>query len=653
MKNTLTLLFLVSSFLLLGCSAEQRQLNKALELAGDNRGELQAVLDHYGAQGKDNLKYKAAVFLISNMPGHGGWDQATSDEYYNRVYPIFTAKNKKRDEKVKAIKAIAEELYPNAKPTEDVRVITADYLIYSIDHAFDKWENGRWARHVDFEQFCEYLLPYRVTEYQPLDYWRDSLQTKWDDAGKVKIDKCRYTDHMNIVKAMQLHTNMKNMLAPHLVDPGRISPFYAGLWSKMISGKCDDYAVLTLAKFRSQGLPVVMDFTPQWTNRGVGHSWNVLLMNNGRLKDFAGVSGVNPNEMQILEDKWAKIYRYTYARNHELDKLAAKDPNFPAKLRGPFIRDVTSEYMKTSDISVEIGRNVGLKNKIGYLGIFNNTDWTPSAYGVRKGRRVVFRDVGEDNIFLPMFATDNGFEQVNYPFRLHYGGDIEYLVPDTTQLFSYTFDRKYPVNAVTFPFTQKWIGGRIEAANKPDFSDAVTVYEIKEWAQAVSVDVSRRRPFRYWRYMSSKGGEVNVSEMLFIDKDDPSKTVRGEVIGTEVDPKFPARLPESMFDGELLTHYLAPRKSLCWAGMDFGEPRTFGKIILYPRTDGNNVEFGDTYELYYMTSNGWKSLGSKVADGISVSFDGIPSGALYLLNDTTKGKQKRPFTIENGDIVWW
>ena len=653
MNKTLTLLFFIATFAFYSCSDEQRRLNEALKLAGDNRAELEAVLEHYGSAGKDDLRYRAAVFLISNMPGHGGWDQETNDEYYERVNAVLTTKDKKRDDKIQEMKEISTELSADARWAEDVETITAEYLIYSIDHAFDLWENGRWARHVDFEQFCEYLLPYRVAEYQPLDHWRKTLPSKWENGGKLKIEKCRYIDHMNIVKVMQLHTNMKNTLAPHLVSPGEILPYHAELWDKMPCGKCDDYAVLATAAMRSKGLPIVMDFTPQWTNRSAGHTWNVLLLNNGRIKDFSGITGVDPNEIQILEDKWAKIYRYTYAKNRDLEKLAAKDPNFPEKLAGPFIRDVTSEYMATSDIAVEIGSNSELKNKVGYLGIFNNTDWIPSAYGERKGRKVAFRDVGEDNIFLPMFAIDNGFKQINYPFRLHYGGEVEYLIPDTTERFSYTFDRKYPINAVTFPFTQKWIGGRIEAANKADFSDAVTIYEIKDCLQAISVNVSRRRPFRYWRYVSSKGGEVNVSEMLFVDKDDPTKIVHGKVIGTEVDPKFPGRLPENMFDGDLLTHYLAPRKSQCWAGMDFGEPVQFSKVILYPRTDGNNIEFGDTYELYYMTEDGWHSLGRKVADDITVTFDSIPEGALYLLNNITKGKQKRPFTIENGKQIWW
>ena len=60
--------------LLLLCSCvNNHRLSKALELAGSNRGELEKVLIHYKDSGE---KYKAACFLIENMPkcySYKGW----------------------------------------------------------------------------------------------------------------------------------------------------------------------------------------------------------------------------------------------------------------------------------------------------------------------------------------------------------------------------------------------------------------------------------------------------------------------------------------------------------------------------------------------------------------------------------------------------
>ena len=52
------------------CSNEADPLKYALEQSGTNRQEWEKVLAHYSQSPADTLKYQAAVFLISNMPGH-------------------------------------------------------------------------------------------------------------------------------------------------------------------------------------------------------------------------------------------------------------------------------------------------------------------------------------------------------------------------------------------------------------------------------------------------------------------------------------------------------------------------------------------------------------------------------------------------------
>ena len=57
---------LISSLVSCHNFKEDRQLSFALERAGENRRELEQVLEHYK---NDSLKYRAACFLIKNMPG--------------------------------------------------------------------------------------------------------------------------------------------------------------------------------------------------------------------------------------------------------------------------------------------------------------------------------------------------------------------------------------------------------------------------------------------------------------------------------------------------------------------------------------------------------------------------------------------------------
>ena len=52
---------------------------------------------------------------------------------------------------------------------EDYSMIKANYLIKSIDAAFDDWQQGCWARGITFDEFCEYMLPYKCVEFQAFD----------------------------------------------------------------------------------------------------------------------------------------------------------------------------------------------------------------------------------------------------------------------------------------------------------------------------------------------------------------------------------------------------------------------------------------------------------------------------------------------------
>ena len=58
---------LLVAFLL--CVACNRNLDRSLQQAGENRGEMEKVLAHF-KDDPDTLKYSAAVFLIENMPYH-------------------------------------------------------------------------------------------------------------------------------------------------------------------------------------------------------------------------------------------------------------------------------------------------------------------------------------------------------------------------------------------------------------------------------------------------------------------------------------------------------------------------------------------------------------------------------------------------------
>ena len=166
---------ILACYLLASCQVNNRQLSNALKVAGDNRLELEAVLDHY----KNNPeKLAAARFLIENMPAHRSYKGDEIHQYYEIAKDVL-ASGLSPVEQRDSLLYVSDYMFPGLedRTVSDIRVIKSDFLIRSIDQAFDEWKNRPWAQHVTFDQFCEWLLPYKVVELQEMDSWRDTLST--------------------------------------------------------------------------------------------------------------------------------------------------------------------------------------------------------------------------------------------------------------------------------------------------------------------------------------------------------------------------------------------------------------------------------------------------------------------------------------------
>lgn len=87
-------------------------------------------------------------------------------------------------------------------------------------------------------------------------------------------------------------------------------------------------------------------------------------------------------------------------------------------------------------------------------------------------------------------------------------------------------------------------------------------------------------------------------------------------------------------------------------GVKFNSPQQIDSIVFCPRTDDNDIKPGDIYELFYW-DNEWISLGTQIADNYKLDYSNVPSNALLLLCNLSRGKEERPFTYENGQQIWW
>lgn len=139
---------LVLAFFLLGwwyigkCFLEEKlisSLEVALQSAEDNEGELHKVIRHYQKYPADSLKYKAACFLIENIPFYF-YSEGEQLENYKSYYAwLKTSKGKVSEQVADSVKKVFG-LMQVPKNKRDIIEIDSAYLCHNIDWAFKVWQ---------------------------------------------------------------------------------------------------------------------------------------------------------------------------------------------------------------------------------------------------------------------------------------------------------------------------------------------------------------------------------------------------------------------------------------------------------------------------------------------------------------------------------
>lgn len=640
----------------ISCVGTFDKVERALETAGENRSELEKVLAHYAENEEDSLKLKAAQWLIGNMPGHYSYaDSNGAEMFYDKLDSILSGNPGITPAEARFATDSLGRLLLDKKQMEDAMVINADFLIRNIDEAFRQWQEGPWATHVDFEDFCEFLLPYKVEETQPFDDWREEMKSL-ASPDFPDIAYCDELKNLTLQAAELINAEICWTIGKELEKVEFNYPVLRLTTKlKMPSGTCRDFASLAASVMRANGIPVAVDFTPIWAGGGTAHTWCVVLAGTGKTEPFSPPF-TRPGDIHRLTDRVAKVFRWTYAPDSALVALNGSGEYVPDVFKTPFIKDVTDEYVEGCDVSVPIG---GHKQNYVYLTLYDNQKWVPVDFARIEHGRAFFRNVGKGALYLPVCYDALGRQYaVGNPIAVDLRGKARSIMSGTDSIRDMKLTRKYPVRQYVYEVARRIVSGEFQASDRPDFKDYITVHKIGDCA---SEGHSATLPdtlgaYRYWRYKQDRPGTLcNIAEIAFFSHQNDTAAIPGTIIGTEGSfEDNPARRREAAFDGNLLTYFDAPVWDGCWVGMDFGSPVAIRRIDFVPRGDGNSIDKGDVYELCIWDNGGWKPLARQTAtDMVSLEFTGVPAGGVYLLRDLTKGKEERPFTYGNGRQVWW
>ena len=124
----------------------------------------------------DSLKYKSALFLLSNMPFNYSICGDNIDEYEKACRKIAY---KPKELRSKLYKQVSTNINKNSwKPVSDICMLNSQYLINYINKSVDNWENQTWSKEYSWDDFFNYVLPYRISN-EPLSNWHQTIDIEY------------------------------------------------------------------------------------------------------------------------------------------------------------------------------------------------------------------------------------------------------------------------------------------------------------------------------------------------------------------------------------------------------------------------------------------------------------------------------------------
>jgi hypothetical protein len=707
-------------------SSYPKSLDPIFKMAGSNQSELKKVIRHYSWFASDSLKRKAAIFLIENMDAHYSYQ---SDEWEKCQVELDTLFKKEHEES--RLKHGFDSIYQkydlsNVRYVSDLNLINAKFLIKCIDAAFEKWKSP-YAKHLRFDEFCEYLLPYRGG-HEPLVDWRKEFNKQYIPEMLSTIKKSK--DSVSSVDICEALRELKDGYLNYLQKDVPDYNVHMLLSARVAS--CKEYSLKILLAARCIGLPVVLDFTPQWATRSIGHEWNALITWEGKPLSF----GIKDNcklgmHVELIPDRIAsKVYRQTFAKQkgslgsiHGLEEI-------PPTLASPCMKDVTKDYYSTVDVPVKFNFKAPGHNHFAYLAVFNNKDWIPISWAKIMNGEAIFKDLHKGILCVPGYYFKKQFIPSAYPVKIDSLGVISIIKPDLKNTQKLVLSRKYQTGLVD-GICKKMLDARLQASNDSNFIHAVDLYKVTEKPQACYqiVHIKQPKAYKYYRYLSPKQVTCNIAELEFYESVHDTKLVgtvfggyqkrydttisdfellkvpfyirlqRSEANNYQIAPILnsniylffkssilehifsynnkknvhqaiisntqtskkdskPRVLPDTCyvnaFDGDPLTSFCRFGLEYSWVGLEFKKTVRVNKIIYLPRNDDNCIRDGELYELFYW-DNKWISLGQQTGSNKTyrLTYHNVPTNALLLLHDLTKGTEERIFTYEKGEQVWW
>ncbi|MDE6499676.1 MAG: hypothetical protein K2K83_03095, partial [Rikenella sp.] len=304
----------------------------------------------------------------------------------------------------------------------DAEAMTAEYLIRNIDQAFEARERYPWAGHYSDDLFRRYVLPYRI-DVEELTDWRAFFRERYEPMVDT-LSEPRTVRRVARLIIRDVNSRFGFHEEALMLKPA-FTPQEAFACGR---GECNSVADIHVLALRAMGIAATKDMIPVWGTSDGGHAEAVYFDEEG-------------NPVMLDTGEWLaagppKIYRVEFAPWVTSTERANV-------FEDPYYRDVTAEYVATSDLTVAFDSVAdATAGERAALAVFGNERWRPAVLAEETEsesdaglQRYVFRQIGRGMLYLPVWVDEPlSVRPAGRPFRLDPRGNIQYHgEPDTTR----------------------------------------------------------------------------------------------------------------------------------------------------------------------------------------------------------------------------
>lgn len=649
----------------------------------DEMVRRRAVMAYYHIVRCSAEKREAARYLLENMPYHYGygvtmrdneevrhWGEETSVLMHNllKEYGLYHIPNdtigafrEKRRADSLAMQRIDKEVRSEFIPVTDGSQVTTAFLIRHINHAFKVWRTLPFAKDLTFDEFKEYILPYKAFNGYGFLESADTYAHLFE--GLIDVDSINSRE--DCIRAYNYVLRTLRDLTGHKECEGR-KGFYDLFFSR--AHACDDLAAYACCILRSMGVPVTVEHTVGYRSFTGMHYFCSLYDADRKDWETYNPEASDPT-LYWDEEENLNIYRNTYGAQRDTPYfLHAEGEHVPDELSNPCMIDVTEHVKPIHSVTLPI-HGYGESN-LAYLATFNRA--MPDAllhttWGVidKEYSMVTFEHAMPHVLYFPVYYRGTTMEFFGTPFYLDDRGYMNYLPhvdSDSEGTMEVSLTRKYPRKKNMIKAAEELVGSVFIGSNDRNMRQVDTLYRITTAPDPAFMEYRFAHPKAYQIYRfdaSPASGKAHIAMLEWVTSAKygygntlPASRLHALNAGDTLrcndasmvkllDAPIENMQRNAEYDGNMQT---APSY---YPDITFRlkEPQVVTAVRFAPLNADNGITSGDTYVLYYW-ADGWREVATTTARYEYLTFTDVPAHRIYWLRNLTEGREEQPFVID-------